>query len=98
MEIKINIRNEAGEFAENKDTARRLRTGTILPALRGGGTVEFDFAGVRGATQSFVHALVAEALRRHGDHAMDSLFYKNCNAAIKEIIKTVYEYMQESLD
>ncbi|MDR1818134.1 MAG: STAS-like domain-containing protein [Puniceicoccales bacterium] len=98
VETKIRVRDEAGAFAENKDIARKLRVERVLTALQNGGAVEFDFAGVTGATQSFVHALVADVLRRHGERAMDNLFYKNCAPVVKEVIATVYEYVQESAE
>jgi hypothetical protein len=95
---KINLNYEIGTFAENKDIAKSLREKVILPSLKQKEKIEIDFKGVNGATQSFIHALVSEAIRRYGDVAMDNLLYKNANEQIKEIIKTVYEYLQESLD
>jgi len=94
----INIYKEAGEFAENKDVAKKLRQEIILPNLKNGEQIEFDFQQVSGVTQSFIHALISEAIRQYGDKAFENLLYKNANAQVKEIIKTVYEYMQESLD
>jgi hypothetical protein len=95
---KINLGNEIGTFAENKDIAKSLREKIILPSLKKKEKIEIDFKGVDGATQSFIHALVSEAIRNFGDVAMDNLMYKNANGQIREIIKTVYEYIQESLD
>ena len=68
-----------------------------MPALKLGEQIEFDFQGIEGATQSFIHALISEAIREYKDVAFDNLLYKNANAQVKEIIKTVYAYMQESL-
>ena len=94
----IKIKDWAGVFAENKDKAKELRVNKIIPALSKGKVIELDFDGVSGATQSFVHALVSEPIRRFHDLALDNLEYKNCSGVVKEIIKTVYDYMQESLD
>lgn len=93
----IKIKNYAGTFAENKDKAKELRVTKVIPALADGKVVELDFDGVSGTTQSFVHALVSEPIRRFRDVALDNLEYKNCSDIVKEVVKTVYDYMQESL-
>ena len=94
----IKIKDYAGTFAENKDKAKELRVNNIMPALAKGEEVELDFKGVSGTTQSFIHALISEPIRRFRDVALDNLEYKNCSDAVKEIVKTVYDYMQESFN
>jgi len=94
---KIIVYQKAGEFAENKDIAKQWREEIILPELAKNKEVEVDFINVTGVTQSFVHALVAEAIRRYGDSAFDNLVFSNANGVVREIIRTVYHYMQESL-
>jgi hypothetical protein len=89
---------EAGEFAENKDIAKSLRIKKIMPALADGNDVIFDFAGVSGATQSFIHALVSEPIREFTDIVFDKLVFENCNKNIRAVLEIVYEYMQEALD
>ena len=91
------MRELVGEFAENKDLAKKLRLEEIMPALSKGDEVIFDFAGVQGATQSFIHALVSDPIRELRDVAFDNLAYKNANDEVREIISIVYRYMQESL-
>lgn len=98
MSDSIKIMDLAGGFAENKEIARRLRLDVVLPALRDGRSVIFDFQGVTGATQSFVHALVSDPIRKFGDGAYDNLYYENANDDIRKIVSIVYRYMQESLD
>ena len=93
----IKMLDLVGEFAENKDIARELRLNRLLPALKMGRAVTFDFEGVKGATQSFIHALVSDALREFPDVVYDNVFYKNANEEIQKIITIVYRYMQESL-
>lgn len=93
----IKILGAAGDFAENKDVAKDLRVRKIMPALQDKKMVVLDFSGVSGTTQSFVHALISDPIRQFRDTALDNLEYKNCSNEVKEIIKTVYEYMQESL-
>ena len=93
----IKILNIAGNFAENKDTAKKLRIETLMPELSKGKEIILDFDGVSGATQSFIHALISDPIRKYGDDAFENLIYKNVNDDIREIISIVYRYMQESL-
>jgi hypothetical protein len=95
---KIKIQDYAGEFAENKDVAKELRIKKIMPALLNHKVVELNFHGVSGATQSFVHALISEPIRQLRGVALDNLEYKHCSGVVKEVVKTVYAYMQESLN
>jgi hypothetical protein len=95
--IVVKMKQTVGTFAENKDEARAIRVKTLMPALLDKQIVELDFEGVSGATQSFVHALLSEAIREFGDDVYDYLLFKDCNSVIKEIIQTVDDYMQESL-
>lgn len=97
MKKILKIRKFAGDFAENKDIAKKLRIEKIIPALKKHNEVVLDFDGVSGATQSFVHALISDPIRELQDVAFDNLFYKNTNDDIREIISIVYRYMQESL-
>jgi hypothetical protein len=97
MKKIINICELTGEFAENKEIAKKLRIEEIMPTLSMGGSAVIDFAGVNGATQSFIHALISDAIRQFRDAAYDNLYYKNANPEIQDIISIVYRYMQESL-
>ncbi len=92
------MRKVAGDFAENKDIAKKLRIEKIMPALSKGDEVILDFDGVSGATQSFIHALISDPIRALKNVAFDNLAYKNANDDIREIISIVYRYMQESLN
>ncbi|OGG52746.1 hypothetical protein A3C20_03110 [Candidatus Kaiserbacteria bacterium RIFCSPHIGHO2_02_FULL_55_25] len=94
--ITITLHKVVGDFAENKDVARDIREKEILPALEKGDEVVVDFEGITGATQSFVHALISEAIRRYGGDALDRISFKNCNETVQKIITIVTEYMQES--
>jgi len=92
------MRPLVGDFAENKEVAKKLRIEQIMPELSRGGEVVMDFDGVNGATQSFVHALLSDPIRQFRDMAYDNLYYKNANPDVQKIISIVYRYMQESLD
>lgn len=96
--IEISILEHAGDFAENKDTARDLRVKMILPALQSGEDVILNFAGVRGATQSFVHALISDAIRKFGGEILDKIQFKSCNDTVQKIIEIVVGYMQDGAE
>lgn len=98
MNKNIKMRKIAGDFAENKDIAKKLRIEEIIPSLLKGDEVILDFAGISGATQSFIHALISDPIRKLRGVAFDHLIYKNANDDIREIVSIVYRYMQESLD
>lgn len=88
----------SADFAENKDLAKKLRIEQIIPNLFKGNEVILDFSGINGATQSFIHALICDPIRKFKNVAFDRLAYKNANDSIREIISIVYRYMQESLE
>ncbi|WP_425562077.1 STAS-like domain-containing protein [Microbacterium kribbense] len=54
-----------------------------------------DFEGVSLATQSFVHALIAEAVRSETPAGLDHLVFKNCSSAVRSIIEVVISYAQD---
>lgn len=95
---KIELFNIAGSFAENKDIAAQLRREIILPSLERGESTEVDFTEVTLTTQSFVHALISEGLRRHGESALKFLTFRGCNDAIRGIIETVVQYVLETVE
>ncbi len=95
--LTITISSVAGTFAENKDVAKRLREKQILPALMDESKeVVLDFADVTGATQSFIHALISEAIRKYGDDVFNRMYFKNCSPAVEQVINTVADYMEDA--
>jgi STAS-like domain of unknown function (DUF4325) len=62
-------------LAEDKDAARQIRIDHVLPALERGDSLELDFTEVGLATQSYIHALISEAVRRYGDKALSLLHF-----------------------
>lgn len=93
----IRLFDRTGPFAENKDVARELRLKELMPALQRGEDVVVDFSGVEAATQSFVHALISDAIRKHGGSVLDRLAFKACSEPVKKIVAIVTDYMQEGL-
>jgi hypothetical protein len=94
--VTIHIAKLAGTFAENKDIARSIRVDRLLPTLQQNKEVVLDFDTVTGATQSFIHALISNPIRKYGSEVLDLIIFKNCAPSIREIITTVTEYLQES--
>lgn len=93
MEIKLY--SFVGAFAENKDIAKDIRVTKIIPSLEKGDEITLDFDKVKSATQSFVHALISDVIRKNGIKVLDMIYFKNCNDTIKKIIEIVIEYMQD---
>lgn len=91
----IRLYSQVGEFAENKDKAREIRLKEIIPALDKGQRIVLDFSRVNVATQSFIHALVSDLMRKYGADILDRIDFKNCNETIQKMIMIVTDYMQE---
>lgn len=84
-----------GSFAENKDIAREIRVKEIIPTLDKNKEITLDFKDVDSATQSFIHALISDIIRKYGIEILDKIFFKNCSDTVKKIISIVTDYMQE---
>lgn len=95
--IHIKLLKEVGPFAENKDIARSLRLKRLIPALEKKQKIILDFENVDGATQSFIHALISDLMRKYGNEVLDKIEFKSCNDTVKAIITIVVDYMQESI-
>jgi hypothetical protein len=91
-EVEIDIYGGSTGFAEDKDEARRIRVNDILPALSADKRVTLDFAKVTYSTQSFVHALLGEALQRYGENVLDEIEFRNCTPQLQILIQLVVDY------
>jgi hypothetical protein len=92
MTVHITLRPGANRFAEDKDEARQIRLEQIMPALERNERIVLDFKSVSYATQSYVHALIGEALQKHGESALQDIEFKNCSAALRSVIELVVDY------
>ena len=88
----ININPDSSGFAENKDEAKQTRVQRILPALERNEMIVLDFLDVKYATQSFVHALIGEALQKYGEGVLESFEFKNCSPQLRSLIELVVDY------
>ena len=95
---EVHILELAGDFAENKDVAARIRKETIEPELAKGSQVVLNFKGVDLTTQSFIHALISNALRQRGERALELLELKKCSKLVRGIVETVVQYSLETVD
>lgn len=93
--MKIELYPIVGSFAEDKDKAREIRTQQILPAIENGETITLNFKSIDSVTQSFIHALISDVIRKEGIDVLDKIFFKRCNKTIQQIINIVVEYMQD---
>ena len=93
--IEIKLFPIVGSFAENKDLARDIRIKKIIPALENKQEIILDFEGIDSATQSFIHALISDLLRKYGTEVLDRISFKSCSETVKKIINIVVDYMQE---
>jgi hypothetical protein len=90
--MKIELTPGIAGFAEDKDQAKTLRLGTLLPALERGENIVLDFRHVKYATQSFIHALLGEALYKYREDLLDKVEFKNCTPQLQSVIELVVDY------
>lgn len=91
---QIQLQDIVGKFAEDKDKAREIRIGKLVPFLESKEEIILDFEGIELTTQSFIHALISDLIRKYGNSVLDRIYFKNCNKNIQGIIDIVVEYMQ----
>lgn len=93
--IEIKLVEKTGNFAENKDIARDIRVKQLIPSLKKHQKIVLNFSGIDATTQSFIHALISDVIRKFGADCMDSILFKHCSENVQKIINIVVEYMQE---
>ena len=90
--MEIIIEKHTGNFAENKDTAAKLRESFIRPALVKNEPIILDFKNVDSTTQSFIHALISKIFQEIGEPALDVFEFRNCSIPVKSLVSTVISY------
>ena len=68
-----------------------------MPAIESGKNVILDFSNIDAATQSFMHALISDLIRKYGNEILDQINFKSCNENVQKIIMIVTDYMQEGI-
>lgn len=89
--IKLRAAGTTG-FTDDKDAARTIRTDTLLPALKSGKRIVLDFADVKSSTQSFVHALLGQAVQQYREDALKQIEFRNCSPLMRTLIELVVDY------
>jgi hypothetical protein len=92
MKTYIKVKPGPNGFAEDKEEAKKLRKGEVLPSLEDNRAVVLDFSDVKYATQSYVHALIGEALQKHKESILDKIEFKNCSPSLRSVIALVVDY------
>jgi len=94
---EIRLSNYVGSFAENKDIAQDLRLNQITKEIEAGNQVTLNFEGIDSTTQSFIHALISDLIRKYGSDVLDKILFKNCTKTVQKIINIVITYTQEAV-
>jgi len=94
--MEIRLLPIVGSFAENKDSAKKIRLDQIVPALDRNDEVTLNFEGVDSTTQSFIHALISDLIRKYGNDVLDRIYFKSCNKIVQQIINIVVDCVQEA--
>lgn len=92
MNCEIHIQPGIAGFAEDKDQARSLRINDLLPALERNNQIIIDFKDVKYATQSFIHALIGEPLKKYGERLLENIEFRNCSPQLRSVIALVVDY------
>lgn len=79
------------QFEEDVEQAAKIRDEELLPSMKEGTMVVLDFAGVKFATQSFVHALMYKVIR-DGQNIGSTLCIANCSNSTREAVMAVAAY------
>ena len=82
-------------FAENKDIAKKIREDELMPIMAKGEKIIINFEKIDSATQSFIHALISDVIRKNGISSIDKMYFRNCNEIVQKIITIVINYMQK---
>ena len=90
--VHVKLENSVSGFSDDKDEAKSIRVNTILPAIENDQRVILDFSGVTYSTQSYVHALIGEALQKYKEKALDRLEFKGCSPQLRSLVEMVVDY------
>jgi hypothetical protein len=89
------VRIEVAAFEEDVDVAASVRDEEVIAGINNGKIIVLDFAGIRFATQSFVHALMYKVFR-DVPRSRSMLCIANASNASKEAIRAVAAYARTS--
>lgn len=90
--VRVQVKARFGERPWDKDAALRLQREELLPAVRSGKGVVFDFEGVEMLTQSFAHALVSVLRKELSNEFRELVFVENADRLVKTVMRLVTEW------
>lgn len=90
--VRVDVASQFGERPWDKDEAVRVQREELVPAVRSGKAVVFDFSGVEMLTQSFAHSLVSMLRKELGDQFQDLVYLENTNRLVESVMKLVTEW------
>lgn len=96
--MRIHMYKYVGDFGEDKDIAAKMRESQIRPNLDKGIAVTLDFEDVHLVTQSFIHALISDVLRKGGEDVLEILEFKNASQLVRGIVSTVVQYSLDTAE
>lgn len=87
MKFELSLFGEFGSTLSNAENAARYRAERIESALASGNSIVLNFSGVRIANSSFMNALVAGVVQRHGEEVLDRIIFKGCNPVLHVLVE-----------
>lgn len=84
--VRVRVKDEFGPQPWDKDRALKLQEEKLVPAVRDGKTIVFDFEGVQMLSQSFAGALVGELKEELGAELEAHVRFENTNSVIDSVL------------
>ena len=87
MKQELSLAGEFGPHLADGATAAAFRLTRIEPYVGMCDEIVLDFGGVRHANSSFINALVAGVVGRHGRDVLKILVFQGCNPVVKVLVE-----------
>lgn len=80
-----------GAVPADGESALAYRRGNIDPYIEQSEKIVLDFSGVRTSNSSFVNALVAGIVERHGEAVLHKLVFKGCKPSLRVLVESAIQ-------
>ena len=94
--LKVGLRKRFGNQPNDRDEAEEFSRLLILPALESGKQIILDFEGTGLVTQSFIHALISEAVKGDARNA-DRIVTINASRAQQAVYDLALRHMVDPM-
>lgn len=84
--VYVSVVDQFGRHPWDKEKALRLQEKKLLPAVRSGKTIVYDFDGVQRLSQSFAGALVGALREELGAELRDRVRFTNTSPVIDSVL------------